>query len=185
MRAAGDGDLAQVKTLLSNGADINAKDGHGNSAVLWAMLSGDPDTIKWRDSHPDPAHTIIPYNNAIIWTLPLERGNTNVVLFMAQQGANLNVQDSTYGQTPLMWAARNMYSDAVSALLAKGADRTIKYKTRQTALSLTPETATRIYIGGPDIIALLLDWKTLDAQKNLNAPDPSGKTPLMYAGTDG
>ena len=181
MQAAGEGDTAKVTSLLNTGADINAKDGHGNTALLWAEMSGDPDTIKWRDAHPDPAHTLIPYNPAIIWPLPLERGYPDVVRLLIERGANVNVQDSAYGRTPLMWAANNIYGNLVSLLLDKGADQAAKDKQGQTALSLTPETAANIYIGGPNILSLLVDWDTLDKQPNLNTPDPSGKTPLMYA----
>ena len=174
MQAAGEGDTAKVTSLLNAGMDINAKDAHGDTALLWAESSGDPDTIKQRDAKI----TIVPISGGIIWDLPLERGLPEVVRLLIERGANVNIQDSTYGRTPLMWAARNMYGDLVKLLLGKGADRSIKDRDGQTALTLTPDLA-------PSLVQVLSNGDKSTKPSGLNAPDQSGRTPLMYAALTG
>jgi ankyrin repeat protein len=44
--AAGKGDLARVKTLLANGADINAKSHNGGTALIWASYFGKPEVVQ-------------------------------------------------------------------------------------------------------------------------------------------
>ncbi len=167
--AAGRGDLPAVSALLAQGADVNARDAHGNSALAWAELSGDPETIEGRDKIEDSKPHLM---GPIIWEHPLELGHPDVAARLVARGADVNAKDSHYGQTPLIWAAKNLQIGLVKLLLDKGADRTVQDKEGQTALTSASEFS-------PEILKLLVDWTAFG--RDLNAPDQSQRTPLMYA----
>lgn len=93
---------------------------------------------------------------------------------LINHGADVNAKDSHYGQTPLIWATKSLTIGVVKLLLEKGADRTLQDKEGQTALTSTWEQSS-------EIIRLLIDWTAFGRDANMNAPDQSYRTPLMYA----
>lgn len=87
-RAASAGDLAKVKELLAAGADVNAANTYGGTALAFAS----------------------------------DKGHAEVVDLLLERGANVNVSDRFYQETPLGWAARHGHAGIVRSLLAKGAE---------------------------------------------------------------
>lgn len=105
-RAAVDGDLNAVKEYAGKGQSVNAIDKWGWTPLLWAVYYGNFPVTKWLlDNGADP---------------------------------NIKTQE-TYGNylpgtTALILAAAYGREDAVKALLAKKADRTVVDRTGKTAL---------------------------------------------------
>ena len=108
-------------------------------------------------------------------TVAGEKGNLDILKLLVENGkADVN-DKSSYGVTPLIAAAAAGKGEAISYLLAHGADATAKDDLGKTAL---------IYASNYD------DPKTLSKLLSLNKlavniPDNSGNTPLIYSAQKG
>lgn len=60
------------------------------------------------------------------------KGYLNIVSFLVQKGADINLQDE-YDSTALFYAVAKNNIDIIKFLLEKGADKTIKHKNGETA----------------------------------------------------
>jgi len=69
--------------------------------------------------------------------LAVMRGHENIVRYLIDNGANLNIRDPQYGFTPLMEAVSfNVRSSLIPLLLMEGADDTILSRRNETAFDL-------------------------------------------------
>jgi uncharacterized protein len=103
--AACKGDLNNVKTYLTLGADVNAKFPDGMTALLAAEACGYP---------------VSPNAEAI-------------VRYLIEKGADVNLRHND-GRTPLIVAAKHGHNESIRALMGRGADVNAKDKEGQTAL---------------------------------------------------
>jgi ankyrin repeat protein len=109
MLAAGRGDLEAVQTLLAQGAEVNAADARGFTALFHACYNGDED-----------------------------RGYPEVVRALLEAGADKEATIG-YGVRPLMYAAGNGEAGVVEALLAAGADPVARNEGGRTALMMVKD----------------------------------------------
>jgi ankyrin repeat protein len=148
--AAQSKDAATVKKLLKDGADVNAAQGDGMTALHWAALNGDVDMTsmllyaganvgaKTRIGGYTPLH------------LAAQVGHANVIAPLVAAGAQVTALTST-GATALMQAAHSGNADAVRILIENGADPNVKETANgQTALMFAA-AADRV-----DVVKLLL-----------------------------
>ena len=132
--AAQSRDIATVRALLKQGADVNAAQGDGMTALHWAALNGEAELTSmllyaganWRAltrlGGYQPLH------------LAAQAGAGPVVDLLLGAGADAAVRTST-GATALMLAAASGSAGAVDVLLARGADlNAIENAHGQTAL---------------------------------------------------
>ena len=103
-----------------------------------------------------------------IWTACIE-GDLERVRQLIQDGQDVN-RSSSYGWTPLMWAAYYGHDQIVRELIRAGADVNGKGNYKQTALH---RASSR---GHSSVIKTLAE-----AGANLNVQDEDGVTPLMRA----
>ncbi|KAF5974836.1 nacht ankyrin domain-containing protein [Fusarium coicis] len=102
------------------------------------------------------------------------KGNDVLWLLLAN-GAKVNTQTKTFGQTPLHIAASEGSESAIWLLLSKGAD--------PTKLDVNRRTALHCAVAGDHIqAAQLLLWKSTDL---INAADHEKRTVLHYAASQG
>ncbi|KAH8662676.1 hypothetical protein BGZ61DRAFT_368428, partial [Ilyonectria robusta] len=101
-------------------------------------------------------------------------GHRVVVKLLLKKGAEIEAKDSTYGRTPLSWAAGNGHKAIAKLLLEKCADVESKDKHGRTPLSRAAEN------GREAIVKLLLE-KGADVESK----DKDGRTPLSWAAEDG
>lgn len=109
MKAAGRGELAAVQSLLAAGADVNAADGRGFTALYHACYNADED-----------------------------RGYPEVVRALLAAGADREAAIG-YGVRPLMYAAGNGEAAVVRELLAAGADPAARNEGGRTALMMVKD----------------------------------------------
>lgn len=126
-------DPARVAALVAQGADVNAAQPDGATALHWAVhfdLGATVDLLLRRGARVNAAndHGVTPL------ALACESGRAALVGRLLQAGADPNLATDT-GVTPLMVAARGGRLDAVKALIAHGAAvNAAEISHRQTAL---------------------------------------------------
>jgi ankyrin repeat protein len=128
--AACAGDIEKVKSLLQLGANVNATDGLGYSALI---------DVEACQGHIAPTRV-------------------ELVELLIGTGATVNLRSGN-GSAALMYAARNGDTEAVNALLKNGAEVNIPDKEGETALmkaaanSCNEETVRALLSAGADLSA--------------------------------
>jgi ankyrin repeat protein len=198
--AAQKGDGAQVRSLVSQKADVNAPQADGSTALHWIVRADDletADVLIRAGASVDAANRrgITPLDLACV------NGSAAMIRKLLDAGTNPNATHPD-GQTPLMTTARTGNPDAVRVLLDKGAAVNAKDMiAEQTALMFAitenhPEAVRVLLDHGADVNARTLIVETPPATtgnlqgigraQNREKPVPQGAmTPLLYAARDG
>ena len=119
--AAARGDLEAVRTLLRDGADVNAAQGDGMTALHWAALRGDADMV-----------SVLVYAGANVTSttrlgaytplhLASRDGRAEAVTLLLGAGSEANAATTT-GSTPLHFAAAGGDVPTLASLLEAGAE---------------------------------------------------------------
>ncbi len=174
--AAAAGDEALVKTLLAKGADVNATNDLGYTALIAAVKGGysgivhllikkganvnaekDGETTLMysiRGNHAGAARQLLDagadsqlLDDDILAAAAI--GNAEIVDFLIEKGADVNTKDDSW--TVLSSAAYHGHAGVVRLLLAKGADVNDSNSNGNTALMQAASA------GHPRIVKLLLD----------------------------
>ena len=119
--AASRGDLASVRTLLRDGADVNAAQGDGMTALHWAALQGNAEMV-----------SVLLYAGANVAAttrlgaytplhLASRDGRAEASALLIDAGSDPNAETTT-GATPLHFAAAGGEVATITHLLSAGAD---------------------------------------------------------------
>ncbi len=126
-------DHAAVAKLLAQGADVNARQPDGATALHWAVHNDDLATVQRLLAAGADARAANDYGATPVW-LAATNGNAAVVAALLDAGADPNAALES-GETVLMAAARTGTPAAIAALLDAGADIEAAQTSRgQTAL---------------------------------------------------
>ena len=115
--AAARGDVAAVTSLLKDGADVNAAQGDGMSALHWAAERGDEklaDVLLYAGANVNAQTRIGQYTPL---HLAGRTGSAAVATALIKAGADVNARTTTSGVTPLHLAAASGNAVAVTALI--------------------------------------------------------------------
>jgi len=116
MRADGNA----VRNLIKAGADVNAAQADGATALQWAAYHGDTDLAQRllkAGANPSLANR----NGATPLWLAATSGDAKMIETLLEGGANAN-EELPLGRRPLMLAARSGVVEAVDELMEHGAD---------------------------------------------------------------
>lgn len=165
-------DRTKIADLLKQGADVNAAQADGMTALHWAAYHDDPQTTTLLIKAGANAKAANRYGVTPL-SLACTNGNAEIVEMLLKAGADPNTT-LTSDETPLMTAARTGKPGPVKALLARGADVNAKDRKGQTALMWAAAE------GHADAVSALLA-----AKADFRAPLRSGFTPLLFAAREG
>ena len=147
--AAQRGDTATIINLVQGGADINATQADGATALHWAAYRADAALVKLLvDAGADTS--IANRNGSTALWLAAKRGDAEVIQALLEGGADANEQ-LPLGRRPLMLASRSGVVEAVEVLLDGGADvNTAETERGTTALMQAADQ------GHADVMAVLI-----------------------------
>jgi uncharacterized protein len=170
--AAEQRNAALVASLLSSGADVNAVQVDGTTALHWAAYNDDADLAGRLVRSRARVNATNRYGVSPLF-LACTNGNANIVKLLLDAGADANASLAG-GETVLMTAARAGSLEAVKALLARGADPNAQERRQQTALMWAAAE------GHAAVVRALIE-----AGAAVNATLTSGFTPLFFAVREG
>jgi len=188
-------DTAGVRSLLAQGADVNARQGDGATALHWAAHRNDLETVTVLLGAGADANAANALGATPLW-LACVSGSGTLVGRLLEAGADPNAALSS-GETVLMSAARAGNTDAVGLLLTHAADvNTTEGSRGQTALMWAvaqqhADVARMLIEHGADVHARSDIWHQLENTAGNTNPSGDfemahgGSTPLLFAARQG
>jgi ankyrin repeat protein len=165
-------DRAKIAALLKQGADVNAAQADGMTALLWAAHHDD---LRLATVLIESGADAKAANRYAVTPLSLACTNGNATLVELLLKADADPKATLRGgETPLMIAARTGKPGPVKALLARGAEVNAKDRKGQTALMWAAAE------GHANVTAMLLE-----AGADFRTRLPSGFTPMLFAAREG
>jgi ankyrin repeat protein len=168
--AAMRGDLAAVRALVAQGADVNAPQKDGATALHWAVFKGHREMVRLllrAGANPRAANR----EGATPLWLAAVNGDAVTIEALLEAGADPN-EPLPLGRTPLMIAARTGNVDAIRVLLDRGANP----NARETQRGTTP-LMWAADEGHEGAIRLLIE-RGADVNARSN-PAPRGRGPAL------
>jgi ankyrin repeat protein len=165
--AAKAGDAAAVKALLKQGADVNAAQGDGMTALHWAATHGGAALTQMLLSAGANIRATTRLGGITALHMASQGGHATVVAALIAAGADSNQRTST-GATALMLAARSGNRDTVTRLIENGAD----INATETGFG---QTALMVAAGldRAEVVGLLMargaDWKLASSVADLKS----------------
>lgn len=173
--AAMRGDRADVLAMIKQGADVNAPQGDGVTALHWAARHGDAEMIAALVAAGANARTATSFGAFTPLHLAAERGSAPIVKALLAAGSPVDARSST-GATPLMFASASGDTAAITALLDKGAEVNARETDRLQTPLIFAAAANRL-----DAVKLLIargaDPSAATKLTDLNALSANGQNP--------
>ncbi|MGE3540130.1 MAG: ankyrin repeat domain-containing protein [Candidatus Tectimicrobiota bacterium] len=134
IREAAQGHTSTVHAMLARGADANALDRDGKTALMMAAFEGHTPTVDVLLGNGVQVNARDREGSTALM-LAAARGHSEIVDRLLDKGAEVNTQNGA-GQTALMFAVTAGHANIIQALRAKGADLELKNRAGQTAHTL-------------------------------------------------
>jgi ankyrin repeat protein len=170
--AAEQRNAALFRKLLDAGADVNAAQVDGMTALHWAVYHDDVATARMLVRAGARINAVNRYGVPPL-SLAATNGNADLVKLLLEAGADPKAT-LPGGETVLMTAARAGNLEVVNALLARGADPNARERADQTALMWAASE------GHAAVVRTLIDGGA-----DIRAKAKSGFTPLFFAVREG
>ncbi|KAI2493975.1 serine/threonine kinase [Fragilaria crotonensis] len=166
------GNLDKVRDLLRRGANVNAKNVHGDTALIEASQSGHLEVVRALLEHNGVDVNIQTNYGSTALTWASQKGHLEVVrALLMHNGVDVNFQNK-YGMTALIYASYYGHLEVVCALLNHdGVDVNTKNMSGDTALIWAS------FNGHLEVVRALLDHEGVD----VNSKESNGKTALDIA----
>jgi ankyrin repeat protein len=150
LAAARAGDREAVRALLKQGADVNAAEGDGTTALHWAARAGDADLVQmlvYAGANVKATTRLGAYTPLM---MAAQAGHADAVAALIAGGADV-AATSTTGTTPLMFAAQSGDTRTVTMLVEGGSE----VNAREKAMEQTPLMFAAAY-NRVEVVKLLL-----------------------------
>jgi ankyrin repeat protein len=170
--AAEQGNKALIRSLLDKGADVNAAQIDGTTALHWAVYNDDAETAALLVKRGANVNAANRYGVPPL-SLACTNGNATLVKLLLDSGADANALLQG-GETMLMTAARAGNVEVVKALLAHEANPNARERRDQTALMWAAAE------GHAEVVRALIK-----SGADVHAKLKSGFTPLFFAVREG
>jgi ankyrin repeat protein len=116
------GDVEAVRALIKQGADVNAAQGDGMTALHWAAMNGSADIARLVIDAGASLEAVTRLGGYTPLHLASRAGRATTVQLLIAAGANVRATTTTGAVTPLHLAADAGNGQSVTALLDAGAD---------------------------------------------------------------
>ena len=146
--AARAGDREALRTLLKQGARVDAAEGDGSTALLWASYRDDLESADLLIAAGASVNAANDLGATPLWAAS-QNGSAAMVRRLLKAGASPNLALIS-GETPLMMASRAGSADVVGQLLGAGANPDARGTRGQTALMWA------VAQKHPDVVKVLL-----------------------------
>lgn len=173
-------DQKQIESLLTKGADPNAKAAEGSPVLTVAALNGDEDTVRSLIRRGANVNAASPTGRTPLLVAASVDGSYKTVKLLLDKGAGVNAKDKVEGlpmvpiggggETALINAAKNKDSRSLKLLIDRGAGVNAKDRTGGTVL-----TAAALFCNGASVKLLI------EHGADVNASLKSGVTPVILA----
>jgi len=188
--AARTGDKDGLRTLIQKGANVNAADGDGTTALHWASYRDDLEGANLLLRAGAKVNAANDLGATPLWAAS-QNGSEAMVRRLLESGANPNLA-LLAGETPVMVASRSGFPIVVELLIAKGANVNVHGARGQTALMWAvaekhPDVVKVLLAHSADIRARSDVWSQVmavepHAYRPYNKEIPAGgETALMFA----
>ena len=172
--AAKNGDKEVLRTLIQKGANVNAPEGDGSTALHWASYRDDLETADLLIRAGAKVNAANDLGVTPLWTAG-QNGSEAMVRRLLEAGANPNAALLS-GETPLMVASRTGNPKVVDLLIAKGANVNAHGTRSQTALMWAVSEKH------PEVVKILIAHRAninarSDSWKQVMAVEPHGYLP--------
>ena len=157
-----------IRKLLAEGADVNARNKDDSSPLHWAVFNENPEIIATLIEAGANVNARIKDGYSPLHFAAVLNKNPAVIKALAQAGADVNARTKD-GWSPLHFAAENnKNSQVIRALVQAGADVNARDKDEETPLHQAAERNKN-----PEVVLALLD-----AGADADAKTTDGKTAL-------
>lgn len=183
--ATRESDHRSLQALVGNGADLNATQGDGATALHWAAHRDDHRAAALLIEGGAAVNVANDLGATPLW-LAARSGSDEMVARLLEAGAKPDTA-LAMGETPLMAAARSGNITAVDALLRAGADPNAAERERgQTALMWAAaqshaSVVTRLIEAGVDVHVRSAVWHQLE--NTAGNTNPSGNFKMAHGGS--
>jgi len=163
--------IALVKLLLSHGANVNAKDGFGQTPLFKALYTGHIDVMELLIDHGADVNAKNKMDGGTVLHDAAYDGDLESVKFLVSHGADVHTRDFD-GETPLHKAALSRCQDIVDYLTLHGADLLTPSKrdeTPQDFLNEPNETEPILLSFSEDKVYMLIVTNGLDIRMKLKS----------------
>ena len=176
-------DSTAVRALLNGGADANAPEADGATALHWAVRVDNLELADLLIRGGADAGAVNAFDVAPLW-LAAVNGSAGMIELLLDAGADPGTTVAA-GETVLMMAARTGRVDAIEVLLARGADVDAVQRDGQAALMWAAteghaDAVRALAAAGADVEARTLVPEN-PLRTGLEGPAPHGFTALLFA----
>jgi ankyrin repeat protein len=173
-RAAHEGNLAAARNLISQGADLNARDGSGRAPAPVAAFASNDDVLRALAAAGADMNALESRFYDVL-TIAAVANDPELVSTALELGNRADLVTSVYDGTALIAAAHLGHHEVVRRLIEGGAPLNHVNNLGWTALM----EAVVLGNGGADHIATVRALVEAGADRNI--PDRDGVTPLRHA----